>query len=101
MLAVRNHQQSGSKEQCVSDQTEEQLVVSFLEKHPDFTVVHGPLYRVVDGQVVKGVHHTAWVYRHGDEPQSFEGTGKSLRDALRSVAVQMKSTWGDRSIKAF
>jgi hypothetical protein len=35
---------------------DEKIIRSFLEQHPDFIVFGGPLYRVVEGQVVKGLN---------------------------------------------
>lgn len=71
---------------------EEDLAVrDFLLKHPEATVFHGPLYRVVDGQIMKGMYVVAHVQVGvGADGKSWESVGLSVEEALDSVEAQMR-----------
>jgi hypothetical protein len=80
---------------------DEQSIRSFLESHPGYTVFGGYLYRFIDGDLYRGSNVVMYAQNHELEPPlSFEGTGKSVQEALRQIALQLKSGWGIDSADA-
>ena len=90
MLEVRHDQRVQAGEGGVSDN--ELAIQGFLKYHPDFSVFVGPLYRVVNGQVVKGLLTTAYAWKSTEATyEGYEGAGPTAEEALEAISKQINS----------
>jgi translation initiation factor 6 (eIF-6) len=90
MLEMRNNQPTCSGESSVTE--DDKVVLQFIQRNPNTTVVHGPLYRVVDAQLMKGLYINAYVQmNYKGEMLSWESAAETLSRALGKVEEQISA----------